>query len=802
MSRTKLRALLSLGFWQPPGDPAGISREELERIIAVHGGTLRFDLGMLPLVELQSVEDGALCALAIVDRIPPQNAGHGGMGIHLGDTLDPEGGPSTEVRAAAMMAQRTPPGRIGISRLASMQIAGKMQVVLADAGEVAVPGMNRPLRMVTMALPAVETPAVEAPVAEPPPVDAPPPVEAPPVEVPLVEAPSVEVSPVEASTVNTPPPLEVPAPIGTPPGPEAPPPMEVPPPVEAPPAEVPPPLEIPPMEVPPPAEVPPPLEPPPPGPAEVPPPIPQPPSAPPPVEAPPVEPPPVEAPPAGSPAVEPPAVQAVLEPAADATAPVMPPPLPPEVQAEASPGPAVIVETLPTQPPPVPEPPPLPPVEAAPASLPDAVIVESVPVVTSAEAPIAPAPPIEEPPPATPQEAPPPAEEPPATPVPAEEPPPPPEAPPPAPVEEPPAAEMQAPEPEPPPEAMREPVHAPRPDDEDRTTMALAPPPPPAPPPVADDEDGTLIGVRTSLGVRGVTAGEADAAQLDRTLAAADAAMAAGKPYAALYELDGALADGRARGVLDGSLARLAAKREAITATLGFPGDARMVEEAGSNPRAIHLLVGGTKRIGRAGTSIQADISVGFRLVSRADRQTRITAMRDGYVIEDLGGTNAACLAGRVLDAGRKVVVDDGGPGPNLLSLGGVREPLEEGDCRFELLRRRGHLILTLTFAHLDDAGLVRLAEHWENWRSDAGATWIMVGGPIVLGTGEEADLRLDEGEGRIARIDHLGGSYSLTPLDGDVLVDDVPVLATVRLRDGCRIALGGEVFSFRSTGA
>ena len=125
-------------------------RERLfDPAVAAHNGRVVKLIGDGTLVEFASVVDAVSCALAIQRQMQSDNTGITlRIGINLGDVII-EGDDiyGDGVNVAARLEPLAEPGGVCVSSIVHESIGNRIDVVLADAGEVAVKNIDRPIRI-------------------------------------------------------------------------------------------------------------------------------------------------------------------------------------------------------------------------------------------------------------------------------------------------------------------------------------------------------------------------------------------------------------------------------------------------------------------------------------------------------------------------------------------------------------------------------------------------------------------------------------------------------------------------------
>ncbi len=131
-------------------------REELlEPHIAEHGGRIVKLMGDGVLAEFQSVVNAVRWSVAVQEGMAQRNAGTPAdsriefrIGVHLGDVIiDGEDIYGDGVNVAARLEGLAEPGGVAISGIAHDSLVGRMDAAFADAGEVALKNIARPVRV-------------------------------------------------------------------------------------------------------------------------------------------------------------------------------------------------------------------------------------------------------------------------------------------------------------------------------------------------------------------------------------------------------------------------------------------------------------------------------------------------------------------------------------------------------------------------------------------------------------------------------------------------------------------------------
>ena len=288
--------------------------------------------------------------------------------------------------------------------------------------------------------------------------------------------------------------------------------------------------------------------------------------------------------------------------------------------------------------------------------------------------------------------------------------------------------------------------------------------------------------------------------QTHRTVNLASAA----KPYAALMAVQRAL--NKLHGV-DGMLAErneLLKMRDDFVAQIKPLSGPMLGKGEGEG---VHILTNNRVEIGRTNNAKSAAISLGFKRLSRAGKQTYIERQAEGIVVQDQGSTNGTWLDEQTLSAGKATaLVND----CHVLSLGGRLEPAERGLCQFNLFKlghNAGSLVINLDNTALALVNKTELARSWADLSYDQCQTWVLLGQTLVLGVDEQGHcdvgcVRNSQPLAQLSYRNNDGGpaAYWIGPAsegsaDTDLFVDDVRINAEVPLLSEAKIKLGKAVF-------
>jgi adenylate cyclase len=136
-----------------------VARGVFKDRIKAHAGRLVDTAGDSILAEFKSVVEAVQCAVEVQDRlstvnipIPEHRKMHFRVGINLGDIIEEDDGTiyGDGVNVAARLEALAKPGGIMVSESAHMQVEGKLDIGLVDAGEFAVKNIAKPVRVYRM----------------------------------------------------------------------------------------------------------------------------------------------------------------------------------------------------------------------------------------------------------------------------------------------------------------------------------------------------------------------------------------------------------------------------------------------------------------------------------------------------------------------------------------------------------------------------------------------------------------------------------------------------------------------------
>jgi TolB-like protein/class 3 adenylate cyclase len=132
----------------------------IDPTIAVHNGRVVKRTGDGILVEFRSVVDAVRCAIELQNGMVERNAGVSlerliqfRVGVHLGDVVEESDGDlmGTGVNIAARLEGIATPGAICISEDAYRQVKGRLDLAVADLGEVQLKNIVEPVRAYALA---------------------------------------------------------------------------------------------------------------------------------------------------------------------------------------------------------------------------------------------------------------------------------------------------------------------------------------------------------------------------------------------------------------------------------------------------------------------------------------------------------------------------------------------------------------------------------------------------------------------------------------------------------------------------
>ncbi len=366
-------------------------------------------------------------------------------------------------------------------------------------------------------------------------------------------------------------------------------------------------------------------------------------------------------------------------------------------------------------------------------------------------------------------------------------------------------------------EPAAQPAAQPAAEPDDATLMnmdpvATEPPAPtlsPTPPAQADtaDDDATLVNVPLPVGRAAVSPG--DVADLRAALdamtqceAAARRCLELGEPYLAACEIDRVLSNDAIQGLsgLEGPLETLGALREEIFANAWVTAGLQIQGEAGD----IYLYHGDSLMIGRDPGDGAVGMKLGCRTISRIPKQLRIDRRGGNLTVTDLGSANGSFLDDQPLTANQPTPLDRLDKGMTL-SLGGVLQPPEKGDCRLSLTLFGGSMDLLIQVAtgHFTETSQAQLRANWPGMDRDCASRWVFAQGGVTIGAGDQHAVPLSSapGQAAVARIERTAAGYVLAPGGGEVSLDGAQVLRPVAIIDGAKLNACGHGFQFRDVG-
>ncbi len=267
--------------------------------------------------------------------------------------------------------------------------------------------------------------------------------------------------------------------------------------------------------------------------------------------------------------------------------------------------------------------------------------------------------------------------------------------------------------------------------------------------------------------------------------------------YRALRIYDEAIAAALSLELLgpDDQQQRLEYLRSSVTAlesTLAFTGDA--VFDLPSGPVVLRL--SNDFEIGRG----REGVVIGYNMVSRTGRQTRLAFTEAGVTVSDLGGKNGVFVADRYLAEGETVVVSAQARSLTLY-FGGSRNPPAEGPVCLNIAQlSEPSTALIMRLAPSPRADLDRLRQAWPSMEADCRPSYVFASGPVLVGGRNDCALRLAGGtSGLVARLDYAE-HYRIEPIgDQPVQVNQMEFARSVVLGDGVKIGVGNQQLQFRA---
>ena len=348
--------------------------------------------------------------------------------------------------------------------------------------------------------------------------------------------------------------------------------------------------------------------------------------------------------------------------------------------------------------------------------------------------------------------------------------------------------------------------------DGEETVLAVEMPVPAAggaalPAAAGGEDDATLISapVLQQAAARPEEASDlrAGLALMEQCEAAARQFISDGKPYSAIHEIDLVLAADIVQDLagLEGPKETLRAMRSECLAGAGI--STGLMISGDSENLSIHR--GDSLMIGRDPGDGTPGLKLGCQTMSRIPRQLRIDRLGEAYVITDLGSANGSFLDDTQLVANQATPLDRLDAGMTL-SLGGILDPPEKGDCRLHLSsmgETAPGLLMRVETGHLTETGHAQLRNTWPDMDRDCAVRWLFSEAPILIGGGDNCGLRLATAPNAdpVARIEWTEQGYTLAPMADQVMLDGAPILCPVVIADSVRLQLLGQEFEIRENG-
>jgi EAL domain-containing protein (putative c-di-GMP-specific phosphodiesterase class I) len=216
------------------------------------------------------------------------------------------------------------------------------------------------------------------------------------------------------------------------------------------------------------------------------------------------------------------------------------------------------------------------------------------------------------------------------------------------------------------------------------------------------------------------------------------------------------------------------------------------LELSAGNSR-LRLLPRHEALIGRPTSRKTVDIAVGCRWFSRGDKNLRVFADGENWLVEDLGSTNGSSIGDQTLHKGRPYMLPYG---ETLVEIGKQAPGIAPIAVRLRRLAENpGVIVVTLA---ADEKRLDGTAEEqqWPSWREDLGTSWVLLDGRIGLGTSKNCAIVLPDAGAAIAAEIWFNEGFRIAPSPGvPLLIAETAFNEEAPLPAGVDICIGGATF-------
>jgi len=275
------------------------------------------------------------------------------------------------------------------------------------------------------------------------------------------------------------------------------------------------------------------------------------------------------------------------------------------------------------------------------------------------------------------------------------------------------------------------------------------------------------------------------------------------QPYSAIYEIDQVLTNNCVQNLegLEGPVEKLQALRYECLAGKGISKG--LLISSDGNFISIHR--GPSLMIGRDPGNDTAGIKLHCQTLSRIPKQLRIDRHGESFSIMDLGSTNGSFLNDTQLIPNQSVPLEQLSQGATL-SLGGVLNPPEKGECRLNLSTlggENGTLQIQVQTSHMTEPLRAQLATNWPHMDRDCAGRWLYTEEPVLIGSGQNCGLHVapEECSDAIACIEWSENGYILAPRSDQVKIDGAPILQPVLILGGATLSILGQDYQLDDNG-
>ena len=212
----------------------------------------------------------------------------------------------------------------------------------------------------------------------------------------------------------------------------------------------------------------------------------------------------------------------------------------------------------------------------------------------------------------------------------------------------------------------------------------------------------------------------------------------------------------------------------------------------------VMAVIGGELAIGRMVRGQPIAVGVTHPQVSRIGRQARIDFQEGIFVVTDLDSANGTFLNDDPLvsQQAQKLVYHDG---RCKISVGGGREPAQEGHCRFIVDAVEAIdpvLRIALDSDILDEPGFASTAAIWTGLSEEIRRVWVLGAGQILIGSDLDCGISLPGAAQQNSKVavERLQGRYLLSPFGlGEPLLNGEPLKKHTAARHGDVLVIGEQ---------